>query len=476
MSTLFRSAAPHAGQLAIILSVLIALTCAPHARADTVTTQETNLTSGGSVYEVNRNGDTYLYISDSGAGEIWVVNATSDGYTRYTGLTGATDARPEADADIWWTDSATIFGRINVAAGTVTRWDLTNVDPEVEYDLGGLTLDAGGRVWMTEFFGSTSKLWRFDPAALELCYYGISGGTVSQYVAHRDGYIWFANYNSDRLVRFNPANNQLNYWKLPGGFVEGLALDAAGNAWAADTSAGDIYRYQVGSNQLTTYALPAGTTPHVVAPSDAGVWYSEGTGTVGLIDPATASGTTTTPVAGSQTVGAPTCVGFGGGSTASVAKTTGALAWSGSSWTTVAAPAGWTVYEMPDPASPYGIASSSGYVWVGDQGRQKLARLALAPDVSITQYQTTNVRLEWPPLAGAESYQVWRSALPYFQPGDASSPTPVQESNATSYVHNGAFTSLTNYYYVVRSVTGGQPSANSNRTGKFTFSLTPGGA
>jgi streptogramin lyase len=465
-----------AAGLLLILAALIASLPSPIARADTIPTQETSLAAGGTVYEVNRGGETYVYVSDSGAGEIWVVTAATGAYTRYTGLAGATDARPESDGDVWWTDSGTKFGRVNAGAGTVTRWNLLDLDPQGTYDLGGLALDANGVLWMTESFGSTSKLWQFTPGSAQLCYYGISGGTVSQYVAQRDGALWFANWSNDRLVRFSPGNNQLNYWKMPAGFMEGLALDAAGNVWAADSSAGDLYRYEPGANRLTTYGLPSGTTPHVVAPSDAGIWYSEGSGTVGYLDPTLATGSASTPAAGFQNVNAPTCVSFGSGATTAVSKSTGNLAWTASSWTTVAAPAGWQLYDLPDSSTPYGIAPSAGYVWVGDQGRQKLIRLAWAPDVDIAQYQTTSVRLEWTALSGATSYQVWRSALPFFQPGDSSSPTPAQDSTATSYVHGGAFTSTSNYYYVVRSISGGQPSANSNRTGKFTFTLTPGGA
>jgi hypothetical protein len=38
---------------------------------------------------------------------------------------------------------------------------------------------------------------------------------------------------------------------------------------------------------------------------------------------------------------------------------------------------GWTVYYLPDQASPYGIAYLQDYQWVADQGRQKLVRISV---------------------------------------------------------------------------------------------------
>ena len=93
-----------------------------------------------------------------------------------------------------------------------------------------------------------------------------------------------------------------------------------------------------------------------------------------------------------------------------------------------------------------------------------------------------DVRLTWPKVTynvnnratTATKYQVYRSLQPYFTPGDASSPTPVAEVTATEYMDWGVINDPTAYYDVVRAVNVAGPSADSNRVGKFSFTLVPG--
>lgn len=87
-----------------------------------------------------------------------------------------------------------------------------------------------------------------------------------------------------------------------------------------------------------------------------------------------------------------------------------------------------------------------------------------------------NVNLSWDAVGSASKYQVFRSSLPYFKPGDWSSPLPLAEPTGASYPDN-VLTQVNVYFYVVKAVSvAPEAGANSNRVGKFTFQLEPGGS
>jgi streptogramin lyase len=368
------------------LAGLIAMFCLTGiAAAADIPAEDAGLNPTGKVYDVNRDAVGGVVLSDYGAGEVWRVAADTGATTRYAGLPTPIDARADRAGDIWWVnyDYGAELGRINVEDGTVTTWDFHDWNPDWDYYLSGLAFDSAGRVWISEDFGNNSKLYRFNPESKDLCAYEIPGGTVSTYVVQRQGLLWMANWYTARLMRFDPDSRQVAWWQLPAGVVEGLALDGSGNAWLADPVANEIYR--LGAGQLTRFALPAGAGPHTLAVAGQTIWYSAGgegiNGTVGKLDPSLATGVISTPLAGAQTVSTPICAGLGDGATIPLSTDPGTLSWTESTWTTLVDSDGWQVYELPDDppraASPYGIAAAWNYLWVGDSGRQMLARTAV---------------------------------------------------------------------------------------------------
>jgi hypothetical protein len=84
--------------------------------------------------------------------------------------------------------------------------------------------------------------------------------------------------------------------------------------------------------------------------------------------------------------------------------------------------------------------------------------------------------LSWNRVDTAANYQLFRSSVPYFTPGDWSSGLlPLPAPTATSYTDTGALTLVNSYFYVVKTVDNTpSASANSNRVGKFTFGLVRG--
>ena len=92
-----------------------------------------------------------------------------------------------------------------------------------------------------------------------------------------------------------------------------------------------------------------------------------------------------------------------------------------------------------------------------------------------------DINLAWVHRHQYTSYEVWRDLSPYFQPGDAGS-TRVASNVAPPAVGDGAtFTDTSapsgeNVYYRVRGIDGaGVASASSNISGRFSFTLQPGG-
>ena len=104
------------------------------------------------------------------------------------------------------------------------------------------------------------------------------------------------------------------------------------------------------------------------------------------------------------------------------------------------------------------------------------------PAIGTSGVNNVNVHFTWPKVTLDTTpaattvlrYQVYRSLLPYFEPGDQSSPLPLNQPTGLTYDDLGVVPSTTAYYYVLRAVNAVGPSADSKRTGKFTFTLTPG--
>jgi streptogramin lyase len=128
---------------------------------------------------------------------------------------------------------------------------------------------------------------------------------------------------------------------------------------------------------MITYALPLGTAPQMITLHHGRVWYSEkDQGTLGVLNPALAAGTTTSLASISHPLES-TCRSLGAGTTATVERETGALAWVEGALEPILDAGGFAVYELPAGSSPYGLAGSAGVLWAADPGRMKLLRLQL---------------------------------------------------------------------------------------------------
>lgn len=354
--------------LALALMVVVAVAAADLPAA------EASLTSGGTASEVNRGPDGTLYVSEAGVGKVWAIQP--DGaFVSYSVAGWPLDAQPDSAGDIWWTNGAKVFGRINVDEGTQTTWDFG-----LDHNLWGLAIDANDRLWMTDWTSTTDpRLYGFDPQASELCTYTLPGGTYSTYVVHEGGRLWLGNRLFERIMRFDPLEPEITWWEIPGSaaWPMGLAVDRQGNVWWADLGLDAVGRLDPASGQMTLYELPAGggRDPQMVELRGSRVWVTGGNdGTVRILDPQVAGGQVSTVAPGSGDW-SQVCADIGAGSTASLLATaTGSLTWTSSSLTPSHEADGWSVYPLPSGALPYGLAAASDYVWVTDPGRDSLYR------------------------------------------------------------------------------------------------------
>lgn len=98
-----------------------------------------------------------------------------------------------------------------------------------------------------------------------------------------------------------------------------------------------------------------------------------------------------------------------------------------------------------------------------------------ATSVLITK-DANDVVLEWTHEEPNTGYEVYSAVTPYFTPG-AGTLVATLPSTTTMYRHTGAGGAANNHFYIVRSKfqdSANNLSADSNPTGKFSYSLAPG--
>jgi streptogramin lyase len=383
---------------ALLLAVLVPLAAAG------VAVQEAALNPTGTPLELNRDAAGNLYITDFGAGEVWVVDPSTSSYTVYEGLGPVVDARPDQGGAIWWTEwFAPVFGRIDVQAGTLTTWDLGGATigqkpvarrgasrdarslpaarrmpatPIQDPALWGVAFDDDGGVWLPESFGFS--IYRFDPDTTELCAHSLPNGVDSAYVLFHDGVLWLGDASTQGVLRYDPSAEEATYWTVGGSSLpNGLTLDTGSNLWWADLGLRALARLEPNVDRLTTYALSPGSRPEMVAAQDGEIWFTDdGLNTVGVLDPSVATGTSTILDTETQTATV-TCELLGVGTTIDLDTRSGELAWSGAEVTPITDTDGWLVYELPSGAAPYGVTSDAAALWATDYGWQKLLRFEL---------------------------------------------------------------------------------------------------
>lgn len=337
---------------------------------------ELSLNPAGSVYEINHDAGGSLWISDFDAGEIWQVEA-SGAYTIYpvAPASAPSDARRQGLDDVWFADFlSNQLGRLSPTSLELAIWAIPGSE-----GLYGTAIDTAGQIWVADAFDP--NLHRLTPSSGQLCTYALPDDGFSDYVLGHDQGLWLGDRVNGRILRLDPGLDQYTAWELPAGaYPTGMSFDSQGNLWWADLSLAELGRLDPGSDQLTRYVLPLGHLPQMIAASDGLIYYTgPWEGAFGILNPAIATGTTTTLTPSTlETTAA--CSTLQPPSTSTITPSAGTTSWSTVTYTTTHAAGGWTVYQLPEQAFPWGIAVTGSTAWLADSGRQVLCRVAPGPE------------------------------------------------------------------------------------------------
>ncbi len=351
----------------VLVSLIVMLGFTASARAD-LPVSEVGLNPIGLPFEINPDDVGKLWITDSGAHEVWGVDPSSGAYNVFPVSGSPTDAR-QAGGWLWWADvNSNTLGQVNISDGTFSSWQVPGAA-----NFSGTNLDTSGRFYATD--STNPYLYRLDPNPVQaqLCSFTLPG--VGNYIVRDADYLWLTATN--KIMRQQISNDSLTTWSLP--LVSspmGLAVDALGNLWYADESMKVIAQLDPITNQLTSYAVPNGISPEMIAIQSGFIWYTtqQGLASIGRLDPLVAGHTILTLNVASKTV-TPACISALPPSTGTVTATSGNLNWTDTSYSSILNTGGWKIYQMPVGSSPWGITVPTlGYVV--DQGRQELIRFA----------------------------------------------------------------------------------------------------
>ncbi len=332
---------------------------------------EAPLNPEGGAFEINRDDQGWLWISDFDAEQVWGLDPQSGDYEIYdtSSLGGSpSDARHDGTS-LWWADgNGGTLGRISTQDGSYTNWQ---VPGEVRFY--GTALDGEGRFWALEHL--RPYLYRLDSAAGQLCSYTLPEGGVSSYMVMDAVSVWLGDYHNGRILRLFFEDNHLDWWTLPTGSDPfGMGLDLDGSLWYADSNLHSLAYLDPDTGQLSSYALPYGDQPVMLTVQVGRVWYSQPWGgTLGVLYPEIAAAEVSTPTTGSTTL-APDCAAIEPVASGSLTIKVGSLAWSNTTYPTVVDSSGWQVFDLPEDALPWGLAASDS-VWMVDSERRVLARI-----------------------------------------------------------------------------------------------------
>lgn len=377
-----------AGMLAALLAFILIVASRASGAISQQTAYEMPLNPGGSVFEMNRDPQGHLWVSEYMAGEVWDLDPAGGMYTIYQGMDYPGGARSDGAGTVWYVEaSANYLGQLSTAAGTTTLWEAMGSE-----GLFATQIDEAGKVWATDYFAA--QIFRFDPTSHELCRYPIPSTAPSQYLAAGAQGIWLVDGNGESVFRLDPIANEVTQWTLPAaGWPVGLDLDPEGNLWWADYDLGIVNRLEPDLNRLTAFTPPVASTPVMLDTSTDEVWFTDDVNSiVGRLLPDVADGITTTLTPGAVPV-VPTCSLVEPAATLPLTVTTGVISFTQTSYPVTVEGEGWKMLTVPDAGAPYGIRTTELSTWMVDYERQVLTWLLFGSAVTACKLEDADGNL-----------------------------------------------------------------------------------
>ncbi len=356
-----------------------------------VTELDLNKSDDGLAFELYRDKNGHLWISEFGAGEIWQIDPILEEYTVYGNLTGASDVKVDGDGDIWWNNYLdNELGRYTPGESSAEVWSLTG---DISQTLG-LAIDPNDDIWTTDELAPI--VHRFHPATNEMCAYEVPDDGASSYIVADSGQLWLGDWINNRILSLDPVENEFDIWQLPdsnASNIFGLAVDENHDVWWADQNQNFLGRLTPQQNQVTTYTLPGQSwfAPTIVSAGQSKVWTTSGSlDFIARLNPDKVNLQPSTIVS-STTVVIPVCDSPVNPKNLPVSiDGPNDFQWGGGFYNQVTTPDSnvWLVYQIgyldTTIGSPWGIVATGQEVFIVDQGRQELIRLKPCYQLSLT--------------------------------------------------------------------------------------------
>jgi len=379
--------------LLILIAVLLIVVGLVRTAPGPVMELDLNQSELGLAFELFRDQNGHLWISEFGADEIWHVDPDIGNYTIYGNLTGASDAKVDGNGDLWWNNyTNNELGRYTPGQNSADTWSLTGA---VSQTLG-LAIDSDGNIWSSDVYAAI--LHRYQPAIEEMCTYAVPDNGASSFIVADSGRIWLGDYINNRILALDPDEKEFEIWHLPnsdGANIYGLAVDENHDIWWADQNQNFLGRLTPQHNQVTTYTLPGqlGFGPTIVSTGQSKVWTtSRSLDFIARLDPEkiylqpTSVITTTTRA---------TRVCDDSVNAKNLHVTVDGpfeFDWSGAFYNRPTDPDSdiWLFYQMrkadedPPIGMAWGIVDTGEDIYIVDQGRQKLTRLQACFQLTLT--------------------------------------------------------------------------------------------
>ena len=181
---------------------------------------------------------------------------------------------------VWFAESnASKLGRFDPVTHTFTEYKVPGVG-----DMWGITIDAGGSVWLTQYSlkgsvspggaiapGGSGRLIRFNPNDRNFSVVNIPtpGAFPFRIIADNKGRIWFTELLGDRIGSYDPTSGELSEYSVPAQFAgpADLTFDNHGLLWFTEAYNESVASFDLTTKAFVEYHFPAiDPTQYVASP------------------------------------------------------------------------------------------------------------------------------------------------------------------------------------------------------------------